>query len=79
MKLFFLLLLSTFLFAKEADLSQLLQNYASSEALYHKTKIESAGHVIVYSRRDLERMQAYRLSDVLKTIPVFTLQISRIG
>jgi len=79
MKAFNLLLLSSALFAQEADLSHLLQDYASSEALYHKTKIESAGHVIVYSRRDLERMQAYRLSDVLKIIPVFTLQISRIG
>jgi len=79
MKAFNLLLLSSALFAQETDLSHLLQDYASSEALYHKTKIESAGHVIVYSRRDLERMQAYKLADVLKTIPFFTLQTSRIG
>jgi len=79
MKLLFLLLISTFVFAKEASLSHLLQDYESSQSLYHKTKIESAGHVIVYSRRDLERMQAYRLRDVLKIIPMFTLQISRIG
>jgi len=79
LKLLFLLLLSSFVFAKEADLSHLLQSYESSEALYRKTKVESAGHLIVYTRRDLERMQAYKLRDVLKTIPMFTLQTSREG
>jgi len=67
------------MFAKEGNLSHLLQNYESTQALYHKTKIESAGHLIVYSRRDLERMQAYTLKDVLKIIPMFTLQTSRLG
>ncbi|SFV74693.1 hypothetical protein MNB_SM-3-584 [hydrothermal vent metagenome] len=79
MKLLFLLSFATLLLAKEMKLDHLLQKYESSQALYKKTKIESAGHLIIYSRRDLERMQAYRLKDVLKIIPLFTLQTSRTG
>ncbi len=65
--------------AHELLLDDLLKKYAASEELYHKTKRESAGHVVVYSRSDLERMQAHTLQDVLKTIRTFTLQIDRGG
>ena len=54
------------------DISKLLQKLDNTKALYHKTKVESAGLVIVYSRFDLDRMQAYTLKDVLKSLRFFT-------
>ncbi len=80
MKYFFIVLLFSTLFTAQADtLDSLLDNYEANQELYHKTKQESAGHIIIYSRRDLDRMQAYTLKDVLKIIPMFTLQTSRLG
>jgi len=60
-------------------LDSLLKQYEDSESLYKKTKKESAGFLLVYSRKDLERMQAFKLEDVLKTIRMFTLQTNRMG
>ncbi len=73
--LFFVLMLKS----EELILDDLLHQYAESESLYHKTKQESSGFLIVYSREDLERMQAYTLKDVLKTVRAFNLLTSKIG
>lgn len=77
--LVFLLLLTALLFSEELSLENLLKEYKSSEELYHNTKKESAGHVTVFSRSDLDKMQAYTLNDVLKTLRFFTLQTRRNG
>ncbi|OHD96999.1 MAG: TonB-dependent receptor [Sulfurimonas sp. RIFCSPHIGHO2_12_FULL_36_9] len=77
--LVFLLLLTALLFSEELSLENLLKEYKSSEELYHDTKKESAGHVTVFSRSDLDKMQAYTLNDVLKTLRFFTLQTRRNG
>ncbi len=74
-----LLLLTALLFSEELSLDNLLKEYESSEELYHNTKKESAGHVTVFSRSDLDKMQAYTLNDVLKTLRFFTLQTRRNG
>ncbi|MDA3908405.1 MAG: TonB-dependent receptor, partial [Sulfurimonas sp.] len=80
MKIIFLLLfLSTFLFSKDVLLDDLLAQYEKSESLYHKTKKESAGHLILFSREDLDQMQAYTLNDVLKTLRMFNLEATRTG
>jgi len=80
MKIFFLLCLLTLgVMGKEALLDDLLSEYAESEALYNKTKKDSSGFLVVYSREDLERMQAYRLKDVLKTVRLYTLEVGHIG
>jgi len=71
--------LSTFLFSKDVMLDDLLAQYEKSESLYHKTKIESAGHLILFSREDLDQMQAYTLNDVLKTIRMYNIQATRTG
>jgi vitamin B12 transporter len=76
---FLLLLLSTFLFSKDVMLDDLLAEYEKSESLYHKTKMESAGHLILFSREDLDQMQAYTLNDVLKTIRMYNIQATRTG
>lgn len=75
----FLLLLSTFLFSKDVLLDDLLAEYEKSESLYHQTKKESAGHLILFSREDLDQMQAYTLNDVLKTIRMFNSEATRMG
>jgi len=80
MKLLLLVsLISTFLFAKEILLDDLLSEYESSQSLYHKTKQESAGNLILFSRSELDRMQAYTLNDVLKTLRMFSLEATRTG
>ena len=75
----FLLLSTVFLFSKELNLDNLLDQYKESQELYLKTKSESAGHVTVFSRSDLDKMQAYTLNDVLKTIRMFTLKSTKVG
>lgn len=80
MKIVFSLILSiVFLYSQELLLDDLLQKYEDSKELYLETKKESAGHLIVFSRSDLDKMQAYTLNDVLKTIRMFNLQTKRTG
>lgn len=80
MKLILSFLLSVvFLFSQELELDNLLKEYGESQELYLKTKKESAGHLIVFSRADLDKMQAYTLNDVLKTLRMFTLQAKKNG
>ncbi len=72
-------MLNTLLFSQEAEFGNLLKEYENSQALYLNTKEESAGHLIVFSRSDLDRMQAYTLDDVLKTLRMFTAQVNSFG
>ena len=75
----YLFLLPIFLLSNELILDDLLSEYEESESLYKKTKQESAGYLLIYSRADLDKMQAYSLKDVLKTIRMYTMQINNIG
>ncbi len=61
------------------DISELLQEYEEASELSQKTRIESLGHVVVYTRKDLEIMQAYTLSDVLRTLKLNQQLINRFG
>lgn len=71
--------ISTLIFAKDVMLDDLLSEYENSQSLYHKTKQESAGNIILFSRSDLDRMQAYTLNDVLKTLRMFNLEATKTG
>ena len=79
LSVFFIIFFSTILLAQEAELNDLLAEYEDSQALYLKTKKESAGNLIVFSRSDLDKMQAYTLDDVLKTLRIFTAQVDNLG
>ena len=70
-----LLLLSFNLFAEE--LESLLSTYAHKSDLSEKTKHENSGMSIVYTRSDLEKMQARTLKDVLKSFPITSYQETR--
>ncbi|MDD5373394.1 MAG: TonB-dependent receptor [Sulfurimonas sp.] len=74
-----LILLTALLFGEEKNLNELLSEYREAGELYNETKEENSGNVIVYSRSDLDRMQAYTLNDILKTIRLFTLKNTKIG
>lgn len=73
------LILSTLLFSRDILLDDLLTKYENSESLYHKTKKESAGHLILFSRSDLDKMQAFTLNDVLRTLRMFNLEATQMG
>jgi iron complex outermembrane receptor protein len=62
-----LLILSSVLQAE--NLSSLLKNYKTDSDLSKFTKHDSAGLLEVYTRQDLEKMQAHNLHDILQTIP----------
>ncbi len=69
--LFFLCFVS---FASASDdISKLLKEYRSEAELSKITKVESAGFVDIYTREDLEQMQAHTLLDVLKSLPTLTV------
>lgn len=61
------------------DISELVQKLNEEKALYHKTKVESAGILTLYKRSDLDRMQAHKLKDILKSLKFFTLSEGRTG
>ncbi len=77
------ILLSTLLginisFADDSILN-LLSEYEEAADLSNKTKIESLGSYKIFTRRDLEIMQAYKLSDVLKSLPLYTFVPNSFG
>lgn len=61
------------------ELDALLDSYAKESELSKKTKDESAGNLIVYTRDDLERMQVESLKDILKSLRLFAYTENRMG
>lgn len=78
-KIILLLLFTVFLYADETNLNDLLSKYREAGELYNETKELKNGHVTVFSRADLDKMQAYTLNDVLKTIKLFTSMSTKFG
>jgi len=64
---------------KAEELDDLLEAYTYNSDLSTKTKHENGGTVTVYTRQDLEKMQARSLKDLLKSHPVLRYQESRAG
>ncbi|MDK9693765.1 MAG: TonB-dependent receptor [Sulfurimonas sp.] len=80
MKLFFIpLFFGVLLVAEEAKLDDLLSQYREASELSHETKRDISGHLTVFTRSDLDKMQAYTLNDVLKTIKMHTLMATKFG
>lgn len=71
----FLIILSS----HSQDIDSLLQSYQKESDLSKKTKDESAGNLIVYTRDDLERMQVESLKDILKSLRFFAYAENRLG
>ncbi|WP_457622454.1 hypothetical protein [Persephonella sp.] len=75
--LFFILTLSFLSYGE--DLRSLLKKYEEEADLSNKTKKESLGHLIVFTRKDLEIMQAYTLGDVLRSFPLTNFLMNSFG
>ncbi|MDD2653478.1 MAG: TonB-dependent receptor [Sulfurimonas sp.] len=71
--------LGSLLIAEEARLDDLLSQYREANELSYETKRDTSGHIIVFTRSDLDKMQAYTLNDVLKTIKTHTLMATKLG
>ena len=61
------------------NIDLLLEEYKSESELSKKTKDENAGHLTVFTRDDLERMQAETLKDVLKSMRFFRYLENRVN
>ena len=61
------------------DIGSLLSRYESEADLSKYTKQESLGHVIVFTREDLDTMQANTLKDVLRVLPMFNYGPNKFG
>jgi len=72
-----LILLFTLSLSFAQSIDTLLDTYAKESELSQKTKNESAGNLIVYTRDDLERMQVESLKDILKSLRLFAYTENR--
>ncbi|MEJ5173019.1 MAG: hypothetical protein WHT47_04840 [Hydrogenothermaceae bacterium] len=61
------------------DIEKILSEYEEASDLSNKTKTESLGHYTVITRKELDIMQAYTLSDVLKSLKLHTYIPNRFG
>jgi len=77
--LFLFLFATSFLFSSDDGIASLLDNYNQEADRSHETLKDSAGVVTLYTREDLDRMQATTLNDILNTIRMFNLQPSYMG
>ncbi len=75
----FLLSLFIVVLSAEEDIAKLLEDYRAESDLSKVTKIDSAGFVDIYTRDDIEKMQAKTLTDLLKTLTVLTTTRTAIG
>ena len=78
MKYFFILLITAG-FLQAEDLDNLLDTYAYNSDLSKQTKLVSDGTVTIFTRQDLDIMQAHSLKDLLKSHPVVRYKESRSG
>lgn len=65
--------------AYSEEIDNLLTAYEKASELSNKTKDEAAGNLIVYTRDDLERMQANTLKDIIKSLRFFHYAENRMG
>ncbi|WP_457744142.1 hypothetical protein [Sulfurimonas sp.] len=79
MKIFFLCIILFLNTLSAYDIDQMLNLYRKDNDLSKKTKNEALGHLTVYTRDDLERMQAHTLSDLLNTLRSFRYDENMLG
>ena len=79
MKILSILFFLSLSLASAQNLDVLLQEYEKKSDLSEKTKDESAGNLIVYTRDDLQRMQVETLRDILKSLRFFSYIENRLG
>jgi iron complex outermembrane receptor protein len=73
------LALNSFAAFGQESISTLLSEYEDSMDLTNKTRVESLGHYTIFTRRDIEMMQANKLSDILKSLRLHTFIQNNFG
>lgn len=71
------ILLFNILFAESLD--SLLEEYQNTSEKSLQTVDEKMGHVVIYSQKDIKRMQYTALDDILKELPRMNLSKNRYG
>ncbi len=61
------------------DIDSLLNDFKLSSELSNKTKDEARGNLIIYTRDDIERMQANTLKDLMKSLRYLGYKEHRLG
>lgn len=84
MKAFKLLLLSTTLMTssytnEHTSMDALLDTFRKNSDLSKKTRLENAGNVTIFTREELEQMQARNLRDIMKSLPMLNYVENRWG
>jgi len=74
-----LLALNSFTAFGQENISTLLSTYEESMDLTNKTRVESLGHYILITRKEIEMMQANKLSDILKSLKLHTFVQNNFG
>ena len=78
--LYVLLIIGLYINVASADtIDQLLQDYKEASELSKKTKDENRGHLTIFTRDDLERMQVETLKDLLKSLRFSRYLENRLG
>jgi len=65
--------------ADESEIDDLLNSISAKDDLSQKTKLENAGISYVYTREDIQRMQAHSLKDILKSAYPFSYSENNYG
>ena len=76
---YLLLVCYPLLYAKSLSIDKLLTQYEQVADLSNQTKQESAGFLIVYTRKDLDRMQIKTLKEVIDKIPFIRYNEDKTG
>ena len=71
--------LNTNAFSDELNIDKLLLDIEKKTDLSSKTKLENSGVSIIYTRDDIDRMQARTLKDILKSIFPYDYEENRFG
>jgi len=78
-KLLLPITISSFLYSNETSLDILMKTYNKEVESHKKTIKKNDGDLIIYTREDLDHMQAFTLNDVLRTVRFFHLATARMG
>jgi iron complex outermembrane receptor protein len=74
-----ILALNSFTAFGQENITTLLSEYEESMDLTNKTRVESLGHYTIFTRREIEMMQANKLSDILKSLKLHTFIQNNFG
>jgi len=74
-----ILAINSFTAFGQENISTLLSTYEESMDLTNKTRVESLGHYILITRKEIEMMQANKLSDILKSLKQHTFVQNNFG